>query len=236
MEKQNFLYSRKSKIMILPSTLKFLKELKKNNNREWFEKNRKLYDNAKQNFIDVTHEIIVQFGKIDPNIAHLEAKKSVFRLNRDVRFSKDKSPYKTNMGMFLSKSGKNATHAGYYFHLEPGACFIGGGLYMPMPDILLKVRQEIDYSWKEFNKIISDKKFVRHYKELNPAKEYTLIRPPKGYDAENPAIEFIKMKTWITGKNISDAELMDKKLIKNTVNSFEALQPLVQFFNRAIDG
>ncbi|MBS4043998.1 MAG: DUF2461 domain-containing protein [Chitinophagaceae bacterium] len=222
--------------MIQPATLKFLKDLKKNNSREWFEKNRKPYENAKLNFIEVTQEIIVQFGKIDPTISHLEAKKSVFRINRDVRFSKDKSPYKTNMGMFLSKSGKNATHAGYYFHLEPGDCFIGGGLYMPMADLLAKVRQEIDYNWNEFSKIISSKNFITHYNELNTSKEYTLTRPPKGYEADNPAIEFLKMKSWITGKKISEAELMDKKLIKNTVASFEALQPLIQFFNRAIDG
>ncbi len=222
--------------MIETSTLKFLKDLNKNNNKEWFEKNRKQYENAKQNFLEFTQAIILNFGKIDPSISHLEPKKCVFRINRDVRFSKDKSPYKTNMGLFLSKSGKNATHAGYYFHLEPGACFIGGGLYMPMPDILAKVRQEIDYNWAEFNKIITNKKFVSNFKELDKSKEFTLTRPPKGFDIDNPAIEFIKMKSWIAGKKISDAELIDKKVIKNMVSSFEALKPTIDFFNRAIDG
>ncbi len=221
--------------MLQPSTLKFLKDLKKNNNKEWFEKNRNQYESAKQNFLELTQEIILNFGKIDTTIAHLEPKKCVFRINRDVRFSKDKSPYKTNMGLFLSKSGKNATHAGYYFHLEPGECFIGGGLYMPTPDILAKVRQEIDYNWSEFNKIITNKKFVSQFKELDKSKEFTLTRPPKGYDIDNPAIAFIKMKTWIAGKKISDEELLDKKIIKNMVASFEALKPTIDFFNRAID-
>ena len=222
--------------MIQASTLKFLKDLKKNNSKEWFEKNRKQYESAKQNFNELTQEIILSFGKIDSTIAHLEPKKCVFRINRDVRFSKDKSPYKTNMGLFLSKSGKNATHAGYYFHLEPGECFIGGGLYMPMPDILAKVRQEIDYNWREFNKIITNKKFISNFKELDKSKEFTLTRPPKGYDVNNPAIEFIKMKTWIAGKKINDEELLDKKIVKNMVGSFEALKPTIDFFNRAIDG
>ena len=221
--------------MIETSTFKFLKELNKNNNKDWFEKNRNQYENAKQNFLEFTKELITNFAEIDASIAHLEPKKCIFRINRDVRFSKDKSPYKTNMGLFLSKSGKNATHAGYYFHLQPGACFIGGGLYMPMPDILAKVRQEIDYNWREFNKIITNKKFVSQFKELDKSKEFTLTRPPKGYDIDNPAIAFIKMKTWIAGKKISDEELLDKKIIKNMVASFEALKPTIDFFNRAIN-
>lgn len=221
--------------MIETSTFKFLKELNKNNNKDWFEKNRNQYENAKQNFLEFTKELITNFAEIDASIAHLEPKKYIFRINRDVRFSKDKSPYKTNMGLFLSKSGKNATHAGYYFHLQPGACFIGGGLYMPMPDILAKVRQEIDYNWTEFTKIIKNKKFISNFKELDKSKEFTLTRPPKGYSIDNPAIEYLKMKTWIAGKKISDEKLMDKKIIKNLVDSFEALKPTIDFFNRAID-
>ncbi len=221
--------------MIETSTFNFLKDLNKNNNKEWFEKNRKQYENAKENFIQFAQELIIGFGKIDASIAHLEPKKSVFRINRDVRFSKDKSPYKTNMGLFLSKSGKNATHAGYYFHLQPGACFIGGGLYMPMPDKLAKVRQEIDYNWTEFNKIITNKKFVSNFKELDKSKEFTLSRPPKGYNLENPAIEYLKMKTWIAGKKMSDEEFTDKKVLRNLVSCFEAIKPTIDFFNRAID-
>jgi uncharacterized protein (TIGR02453 family) len=221
--------------MIQASTIKFLKDLNKNNNKEWFEKNRTQYESAKQNFLDVAQQLIIHFGKVDTTIAHLEPKKCVFRINRDVRFSKDKSPYKTNMGLFLSKSGKNSSHAGYYFHLQPGECFIGGGLYMPMPDVLTKVRQEIDYNWNEFNKIITNQKFVSQYKELDKSKEFTLTRPPKGYEADNPAIEYIKMKTWIAGKKIGDDELLDKNLIKKMVGSFEALKPTIDFFNRAIE-
>ncbi len=221
--------------MIRATTIKFLKDLKKNNNKEWFDNNRKQYEDAKENFLEFTQELILNFGKIDTSISHLEPKKCVFRINRDVRFSKDKSPYKSNMGLFLSKSGKNASHAGYYFHLQPGECFFGGGLYMPMPDVLAKVRQEIDYNWSEFNKIISNKKFILTFKELDKSKEFTLTRPPKGYEIDNPAIEYIKMKSWITGKKITDAELQDKKLIKNIVGSFEVFKPMVDFFNRAIE-
>lgn len=221
--------------MIEQTTIKFLKDLNKNNNKEWFEKNRKHYENAKQNFIDVTQEVIKGLGKIDASIAHLEARKSIFRINRDVRFSKDKSPYKTNMGMFLSRTGKSSIHAGYYFHLEPDKCFIGGGLYMPMPDVLAKVRQEIDYNWNEFNNIITNKKFVAHFKILNKSKEFSLTRPPKGYDDTNLAIEYLKLKSWIAGINLKNEELTNKNISKKIATSFEALKPLLDFLNKAIE-
>jgi len=124
--------------MLQSSTIKFLKDLKKNNTKEWFDANKKTYESAKKDFLDLTESVLRGIAAKDKSLSHLESKKCVFRINRDVRFSKDKSPYKTNMGMSVSKGGKSAMAAGYYFHLEPGACFIGGGIYMPMPDEVKK--------------------------------------------------------------------------------------------------
>ena len=221
--------------MLQATTLQFLKDLKKNNNKEWFEKNRKQYETAKADFLLLTTNVLAELSKIDPAIAHLEPKKCVFRINRDVRFSKDKSPYKSNMGLYIAKTGKNGVSAGYYLHVEPESCFIGGGLYGPNADFIQKVRQEIDYHWKEFSGILKTKKFLSVYDGLNMNKEYSLTRPPKGYEADNIAIEFIKLKSWIATTTITDEELMDKKLIKKIITDFHALQPLINFLNRAIE-
>ena len=220
--------------MLQPSTIKFLKDLKKNNTKEWFDANRKVYEAAKKDFLDLTEAVLKDIAAKDKTLSHLEPKKCVFRINRDVRFSKDKSPYKTNMGMSISKGGKSEMSAGYYFHLEPGACFIGGGIYMPMPDEVKKIRQEIDYNWDEFKKIISAKKFVTVFGDVTKSAEFSLVRPPKGYDENNPAIDYIKLKSWIASTALQDVELADKNLSKKIVSVFEAMKPLIDFLNRGI--
>lgn len=218
-----------------PATLKFLSALKKNNNREWFEKNRSLYENARSNFDAITAEIINRLGKIDESIAHLEARASTFRQNRDVRFSKDKSPYKINMGMYLSKGGRKGIQAGYYFHLEPGKSMIAVGLWMPMATELKKVRQEIDYNWEEFKRLISEKKFKAAYTAFESDSGVKLSRPPKGYEADNPAVEFLKLKSVIAFRKLSDEEILSPDLAKTISSYFSAAKPLVYFLNRAVE-
>ncbi len=222
--------------MLQASTIKFLKDLKKNNTKEWFDKNRKTYEAAKEDFAQLVDTVIQQFGKKDTSIATLTAKDCMFRINRDVRFSKDKSPYKSNMGASFSKGGKKVIAAGYYFHCEPGQAFVGGGLWMPDADVVKKVRQEIDYSFDVFSKIIKNKKFVAQYKGLEISDETSLTREPKGYEKDNPAIQFIKLKSWLAVTSLTDADLIDKNLTKKIVTSFEALQPLIEFLNRGIEG
>ena len=179
--------------MLQSSTLKFLKDLKKNNNKPWFDAHRKDYEAAKSDFATFTQLIIDKHGKKDETIAHLKAKDCTFRINRDVRFSKDKSPYKDNMGAYMSRGGKKSPFGGYYFHCQPGRCFVGGGLWMPMPPELNKVRQEIDYNFAAFKKIISSKRFKSVYKDLSRDAEYVLTRVPKGYEPSNPAANFLKL-------------------------------------------
>ena len=222
--------------MLQTSTFKFLKDLKKNNNKPWFDKNRKVYEAAKADFISFIQAVIDQHGKKDASIKNLLAKDCLFRINRDVRFAKDKSPYKTNMGASINKGGRKAENsAGYYFHLEPGGVFTGGGIWMPMPPELKKVRQEIDYNFVDFKKIIAAKKFKAVYGELSSNPEYKLVRVPKGYDPENPAAEFLKLKSYIAMIKISDADLTSKDLVKKTVAAFQALQPLIEFINKSME-
>jgi len=221
--------------VVLPSTIKFLKDLKKNNNRPWFEAHRKDYETAKKDFEQLIQSVIDKHGKKDKTISHLKAKDCMFRINRDVRFSKDKSPYKTNMGAYINRGGKKSLYGGYYFHCEPGGAFAGGGIWMPMPPELNKVRQEIDYNFAELKKIIGSKKFKEVYNDVSRDKEYILTRVPKGYEANNPAAEYLKLKSVVALTKISDAELNSKDLVKKIATAFEALQPLLEFINHALD-
>lgn len=221
--------------MLQQATVQFLKNLKKNNKKEWFDTNRGKYESAKKDVENLSAEIIKRLSAIDESIAHLQPKDCMFRINRDVRFSKDKSPYKTNMGVYFSKGGKKGNTAGYYFHLEPGNSFIAGGLWMPLPPDLKKVRQEIDYNWDELSKIINSRKFKTVFNDLDRNSEYILSRPPKGYDEHNPAIGFLKMKSFIASFKIPDTDLTSKNLVKKVVVQFELLKPLIDFMNRAIE-
>jgi len=223
--------------MLQSSTLKFLKDLKKNNNKPWFDANRKRYEEAKADFANFIQQVIDAHSKKDKTIASLKAKDCMFRINRDIRFAKDKSPYKTNFGASINKGGKKAfSTAGYYFHLEPGQLFVGGGMYQPFPPELNKVRQEIDYCFDEFKKIIGSKKFKSVYGDLDKSKEFLLSRVPKGYEADNPAAEYLKLKSYIAMTNLSDKDATSNGLIKKTTEAFDTLLPLVNFLNRAIEG
>ncbi len=219
--------------MLSLSTISFLRELKDNNNKEWFDLHRKDYEGAKSDYLKLVSQILEKLKTIDPALENLEAKKCVFRINRDVRFSKNKDPYKTNMGSFYSKGGKAVECAGYYFHLEPGSCFIGGGYWMPQGPDLKKIRSEIDYNLEEFTGILQEKTMKKYFGELS--QEARLSRPPQGYDADNPAVEYLKLKSFTVTSPLPDEELTNPKLLSNIVDHFRAMKPLVHFLNRSLD-
>lgn len=220
--------------MLQSATLSFLKALAKNNNKPWFDQNRSRYEMARQDFTAFIEALLLQFGKQAPELSTLTAKDCLFRINRDVRFSKDKSPYKINFAASLTQGGKKSPLAGYYFHLEPGRSFVGGGLYNPGPDLLRMVRQEIDYSFSDFKQLLAARKFKTLYGELDRSKEFLLSRVPKGYEADHPAAAFLKLKSFIAFHPIADAELSSKDLLKKTTAACIALQPLIQFLNKAV--
>ena len=221
--------------MLQSSTLKFLRDLKKNNNKPWFDAHRSQYESAKKDFEVFIQEVITKHGKNDPDIKDIIAKNCLFRINRDVRFSKDKSPYKSNMGAYISKGGKKSPYSGYYFHCEPGQSFIGGGIWQPEPDKIKKVRQEIDYNWDEFKKIIGSKKFKSIYEDLSTGDDMSLSKVPQGFEKDNPAAKYLKLKSWVAIRNIKDADLTSKNLVKLTVDTFNTLHPLLLFLNRAVE-
>jgi len=221
--------------MLHPSTIKFLKDLKKNNNKPWFDAHRPQYETAKQDFAEFIQLLIDKQGTKDNTIASMKAKECMFRINRDVRFAKDKSPYKSNFGASIIKGGKKSIFAGYYFHCEPGQSFAGGGMYIPTPEDLKKIRQEIDYNLVDFKKIIGSKKFKAIFGDLDRSDEFLLSRVPKGYESDNPAAEYLKLKSFITFVPLSDKDLTSKVLVKKTLEAFETLQPLLNFLNEAVE-
>ena len=221
--------------MLQPSTLKFLKDLKKNNNKPWFDLHRPQYEASKKDLGDFIQSIILQHGKKDNDIRELTPQKCMFRINRDIRFSKDKSPYKTNMGASLDRGGKKSIFAGYYIHIEPGKSFVGGGLWMPMPGEMKKVRQEIDYCGAELMEILNTKKFKAVYGDLYKGEDIALSKVPQGFDKNSPVAGYIKLKSWLAMKEVADKEIISRDFFKNTITAFETLQPLIKFINRALE-
>lgn len=221
--------------MLQPSTLKFLKGLKKHNDKSWFDENRAAYESAKKDVESFIQAVIDGIGATDATIAGLRAKDCMFRINRDVRFSKNKSPYKTNFGASVNRGGKKSAFAGYYLHVEPGESFMGGGIWMPMPPVLARVRQEIDYNLPEFRAVLSRASFRKYFNGLYSGEDIALTRVPKGYAADNPAAEYLKLKSLFSMTPMTDAELQSPSLVKESVKRLLAVKPLVDFLNRAVD-
>ncbi len=217
--------------MLAKETLDFLKKLEKNNNREWFTANKKLFENANNNVIAVTDDLIGRISKFDPSVAGLDPKSCVFRIYRDVRFAKDKSPYKTNLGAFIAPGGKKTMSPGYYFHVQPGMLFAAAGKHMPDSSELLKIRKAVAANTKDFRKIVEAKKFVDRFGELHDEK---LSRPPKGFAADHEAVEYLKLKSFTVTEEFSAKDATSKDYPKMLVESFKASFPLIEFLRKAL--
>ncbi|MFT3979357.1 MAG: DUF2461 domain-containing protein [Ferruginibacter sp.] len=220
--------------MITKNILRFLSSIKKNNNKAWLDANRSLYDTSKEEFTAEVAEILKGIATFDNAYSNLTPKDCMFRLNRDIRFSKEKHPYKTNYAAYFNPAGKKGEGAGYYFHLEPGKSFAAAGLWQPPTGHLANIRQEIDYNLAEWRKIVSNKKFREIFNQGFDKSE-SLVRAPKGYEENNPGIEFLKMKSFIVSRSFTDEELQDKNFSRQLVKTFESAKPLVDFINRSMD-
>lgn len=219
--------------MIKSSTLSFLRDIKKNNNRDWFEKNKEKYLLAKENVAALTDALLPQLCLFEKKFAGLTSKECLFRIYRDVRFSKDKRPYKNNIGASINIGGKKAMNAGYYLHIEPGKSFLAGGIWMPPIDIIKKIRQEIDYNGKKINKIISQKDFKKYYGKLD--EEYKLKTTPKGYDKDHPDIELLRLNSFIVWHKYTDKEISNKNFVKELAKGSKIMKPFLDFLNTGID-
>ncbi|MHC1778499.1 MAG: DUF2461 domain-containing protein [Lentimicrobium sp.] len=213
--------------------LDFLRELKDNNNREWFDLNRDRYQHVKKQFEDYLNLMIGELARIDPSIGLPAAKDTVFRIFRDVRFSKDKLPYKTNFGAFIANGGRKSTKAGYYLHLEHGASMVGGGIYMPEPDVLKKLRQEIYFDAPGFKKVLEEKNFKRIYGNL--ADFDKLKRPPKDFDAGFPDIGLLMYKSYAVMHQMPDEVVVSDGFPKVVIDACKAMVDFNRFLNRAFE-
>jgi uncharacterized protein (TIGR02453 family) len=218
--------------MLQVATVHFLEQLAKNNNRQWFETQKNEYAAVKTDHEQLVTDVLAGLAEEDPAFKDQTAKECMMRIFRDVRFSKDKSPYKTNLGAGFSKSGRKFPGAGYYLHIEPGGkSFAGGGMWQPEGPQIKALRQEIDYNFKEFGGILNDKNFKKLFKQIDGDR---LVKAPQGYTEDNPAIEYLKLKSFTVGHYIPDADLTKKGLSKKLNDAFIAMKPFVDFLNRAL--
>lgn len=218
--------------MIEKSTFLFLKDLKKNNNKPWFDKNKPRYEEAKKNIEALIGAFLAKFSATDKRYAKLTPKDCVFRIYRDIRFSPDKTPYKTHFGAGMSPGGKKMNEAGYYLHVEPGKVFLAGGMWMPPTDQMKMIRQEIVYNTKKFKKILADSAFKKYYGGLDD--EYKLARPPKGYDKNSPDIEMLKYNSYIAWHEYNDKDATSKNFAQELNKGAKIMKPLIDFLDVAV--
>lgn len=217
--------------MINKPTLGFLTTLRSNNNREWFQENKQQYQASRDNFVHITDFLIQAISQFDKSIAGLKPSDCIFRINRDIRFSNDKSPYKTNFGAFICPGGRNSGFGGYYFHIEPGASMIAGGVYMPASTILKALRQEIFDNYEEFRDIITEAGLNRQFGNLWGEK---LKTRPKGFAEDFDGIEYLKYKHYILSRGFSDNEILKPDYLNQVIADFKLVFPLNRFLNQAI--
>jgi uncharacterized protein (TIGR02453 family) len=215
---------------IKQSTIDFLGKLKKNNDREWFNKNRNLYEEAKANFESFIQGFLNYVTAFDPILKGLEPSSCIFRINRDIRFSADKSPYKAHMGAFITRGGrKNGDKfAGYYIHIEPGASMIAGGAYVPPSPWLAAIRDKIDQEPGTLLKILKNKDFISCFGQLEGEK---LKKTPRGYPADHPQAELLKMKSYLVVNSVSDNDVVSPGFLNHAVRVAKTMKPLNDYMN-----
>ena len=211
--------------------ISFLKDLSNNNNKEWFHENKHRYDEARKEFEAFINSIIPEVSKFEKDIKDITAKDCMFRIYNDIRFAKNKPLYKTNFGGFIAKGGKNGGYAGYYFHIEPGNCFLAGGIYMPQSDRLKSIKKEIYYNYKEFSDILSDKTFRKYFNELDENKT---IRVPNDFPKDFEGAELLKYKSYSIIHPLTNKQVLSGKLNSHIIAVFNAMMPLNKFINRAL--
>ena len=217
----------------METTLHFLKKLKINNNREWFDSNKTEYLASKEIFEEFVSELIKGINKFDKKVSlDLKPKDCTFRIYKDVRFSKDKTPYKNNMSASINPGGKKSNIPGYYFHLEPDGCFLAGGVYMPMPDVLKAIRQEIDYNPLPLINVLKSASFKKEFNGLD--EEDKLKNPPKGFNKDHAHSEILKNRHFIVSQKFENKVILKKEGLSKTLNSFKAMYPFLDYLRKAI--
>jgi uncharacterized protein (TIGR02453 family) len=218
--------------MIQAETLSFLQELSENNHKEWFDANRPTYQKVRKNVIATVDLLLEEMVQLDPGLGGIEAKSCLFRINRDVRFSNNKAPYKTNMGASMAKGGKKSPYGGYYLHIQPGSCFLGGGSYQPDSASLKKIRERLDRDANSFRAILESPGFRKHFGEIGGD---ALKTAPKGFPRDHPDIDLIRMKGFTAIKQIPDSVLTSPDFVPQAVEMLAEIVPFIQWLNEALE-
>ena len=212
----------------LKPVLDFLHDLKGHNNKAWFEEHRAAYDTARMRFENFVDQLISEYGRVE-DLGGITAKDCIMRIYRDTRFSKDKSPYKTNMGATLAAGGKKSTSLGYHLHMQPqDETLVAGGLYMPTPEQLARFRMAIDQDASPFKAIIDDKEFKKYFGMLEGEKVKTV---PQGYTGEHPEIELLRFKQVVVVHRLSDEMVLSPKFSAHVIKTFTAMKPFLDYLN-----
>ena len=198
----------------------FLSSLKNNNDREWFHDHKELYEKSHLIMIDFAEYLLNEMRKHD-DLETISGKKSLYRIYRDVRFSKEKSPYKTSWSGSFRRTSK-ALRGGYYYHIEPGNTFIAGGFFGPNPDDLKHIRKHIDIDESPLRSTLESDS-IRSFFGLMQGNQ--VKTSPRGYEIDNPSIDLLKYKQFILKHNFSDKEVTHKDFYKNMSNGFQHLRP-----------
>lgn len=221
--------------MITKEAVQFLDDLIANNTTDWMHANKKRYENYKKDYHNYIAGILAEMKPLDKSLEPLEVKNCTFRINRDIRFSKDKSPYKTNMGVWFTQNKFKKNSPGYYIHFEKGNSFIAGGVWCPEPEELRRIRKEIAFFHEDLEAIVDNEMFKKEFGTITRDENNTLKKAPKDFDANHPAIEFLKLKSFTASQKIGDTDFLDPNFSKIVAQKLIILKPLNDFLNRALE-
>jgi uncharacterized protein (TIGR02453 family) len=221
--------------MISKEAIQFIEDLKKNNNTEWMHANKKRYEGFKKDYHSFIATILEKMKPLDKSLESLDIKNCTFRINRDIRFSKDKAPYKTNIGVWMSTNKNRKNSPGYYIHFEKGSSFIAGGVWCPEVEELKKIRKEIAFFYDDLENITQNNDFKKEFTEITREEGNVLKKAPKGYEPDHPAIAFLKLKSFTASQKIDDKIFTDTDFSEKISQKLIVLKPLNDFLNRALD-
>jgi uncharacterized protein (TIGR02453 family) len=221
--------------MITKEAVQFLDDLIANNTTDWMHANKKRYENYKKEYHNFIAGILAEMKPLDQSLEPLEVKNCTFRINRDIRFSKDKSPYKTNMGVWFTQNKFRKNSPGYYIHFEKGNSFIAGGVWCPKADELKRIRKEIAFFHEDLEAIVNNKFFKKEFGAITRDENNTLKKAPKDFEANHPAIEFLKLKSYTASQKIDDNDFLNPNFSKIVAQKLIVLKPLNDFLNRALE-
>lgn len=217
----------------MKSILSFLRSLRRHNDRVWFNRNKEKYLEIKGKIEILTDRLIAGVAEFDPDAARLSASDCLYRIYRDTRFSADKTPYKTHIGIYINPPyGKKSERSGYYLHIEPGNCLVAGGAWCPQGEILKAIRQDIYDNIEEYLEILSDPEFTRYY---NGVGENLLKTAPKGFPKDWEYIDLLKPRDFTAYSPLSDDLLTSNEFVDEILSRMKAIKPLNDFFNYSID-